>query len=504
MKNTWIAQAMGSLGYFLAISTSFVLLLHGKSSFGQQTAFNPAAIDDFVERQMAVQRVPGLALAITQGEEVLYVKGYGTAGNGRPVTPQTQFFIASVSKSFTALAVMQLVEAGLVDLDTPVQTYLPHFTLADPALASRITIRHLLNQTSGLSELDYPDMQLPQPETIEERVSSLRDARPAAPPGTEYHYFSPNYGVLARVVEVVSEQPFSEYLDAQIFSPLAMEDTLSVITSTEGKHTADNLAMGNLVAFGIPFPYPEADGYLGGSGGVISTAEDMANYLILQNSAGRFMDQVLVAPESLQLTQTPPATIDSNYAMGWTERVGGDLRILEHSGVLSTYFADAVLVPEEGIGIALLYNVSSFPTIALASPQIKDGLLALMHGEQPESGGLNVSLWGFITGLLTLAGGFLATRSLLRLPQWAQKARTAPWWRLLPGIAWKFAPALTLVAGLPTLSATFSDRVFGLVNFYKSLLGIFVWLALTGVLGVIEGSARIAILLRRFSKSNQI
>jgi CubicO group peptidase (beta-lactamase class C family) len=260
---------------------------------------------------MVVQRLPGLALAITQGDRVLYVKGYGTAGNGQPVTPQTQFFIASVSKSFTALAVVQLVEAGKIDLDAPVQTYLPDFILADPDAASQtpalapersagasVTVRHLLNQTSGLSELGFADMQLPQPETIKECVTSLRTARPIAKPGTEYHYFSPNYGILARLVEVLSGQPFSEYLDKYIFMPLELSDSLSVVTSSEGMQKADHLAQGHLVAFGIPFSYPEARGYLGGSGGVITTAKDMAHYMICQNNDGRYHDKQLVTPDS--------------------------------------------------------------------------------------------------------------------------------------------------------------------------------------------------------------
>jgi len=207
----------------------------GGSRAFQPAEFDPAAVDRFITQQMAAQRIPGLALAITQGEQVLYVQGYGDAGDGRPVTPQTQFLIASVSKSFTALAVMQLVEAGKIDLDAPVQHYLPEFTLADSAAASQITIRQLLNHTSGLSETTYADLVQPQPETIAERATSLRNADPVAHPGTEYHYFNPNYGVLARVVEVVSGQRFSEYLTEHIFQPLGMRHTVSAVTFQEGK-----------------------------------------------------------------------------------------------------------------------------------------------------------------------------------------------------------------------------------------------------------------------------
>jgi len=103
-----------------------------------------SAIDHFAAEQLAAQRVPGLALVITHGDQVLYVKGYGAAGDGRPVTPQTQFLIASVTKSLTALAIMQLVEQDNIDLDEPIQTYLPELTLADADVAARITVRQLL------------------------------------------------------------------------------------------------------------------------------------------------------------------------------------------------------------------------------------------------------------------------------------------------------------------------------------------------------------------------
>ncbi len=108
-----------------------------------------SAIDRFAAEQLAAQRVAGLALAITHGDQVVYVKGYGAAGDGQPVTPQTQFLIASVTKSLTALAIMQLVEQGNIVTDAPMQTYLPEVTLAAPDVAPGITVGQLL--TDGCS-----------------------------------------------------------------------------------------------------------------------------------------------------------------------------------------------------------------------------------------------------------------------------------------------------------------------------------------------------------------
>src|SRR5215207_3715206 len=135
------------------------------------------AVDQYIERQMAANRVQGLALAITRGDEVIYLKGYGTAENGEPVTPRTQLYTASLSKGFTALAVMQLVEEGKVKLDEPVRTYLPGFATADQRLSDTITVRQLLNQTSGLADSGFPAYTLPQPDSLEERVESLRTAK---------------------------------------------------------------------------------------------------------------------------------------------------------------------------------------------------------------------------------------------------------------------------------------------------------------------------------------
>jgi CubicO group peptidase (beta-lactamase class C family) len=110
-----------------------------------------ATLDAYIEARMRATRIPGLALGVVRGDQVVYLKGYGVAGpDGRTVTPQTPFILGSTSKSITALAVMQLVEAGAIDLDAPVTTYLPWFRTADAAASARITVRNLLYQNSGL------------------------------------------------------------------------------------------------------------------------------------------------------------------------------------------------------------------------------------------------------------------------------------------------------------------------------------------------------------------
>ena len=114
-----------------------------------------AAIDAYMKERMQALKIPGAALAIVQGDQIEYSQGYGVADStGRAVTPQTPFLLGSLSKSFTALAIMQLAEDNKLELDAPVQKYLPWFQIADKKASSEITVRQLINQTSGFSEID--------------------------------------------------------------------------------------------------------------------------------------------------------------------------------------------------------------------------------------------------------------------------------------------------------------------------------------------------------------
>ena len=462
-----------------------------------QSTFDSSAIDKFVTGQMQQNSVPGMALAITCGDRILYLKGYGKDGNNREITPQTQFFIASVSKSLTALATMQLVEAKRINLDTPLKTYLPEFTLADEQAAEKITVRQLLNQTGGLSDGGFSESQNPPPNSIAEQIENLKNARLTTQPGTEFHYFNPNYAILARIVEKVSGQTFSDYLQANIFTPLKMSQTFNAITSMEAKEKADNLAKGHLVAFGITFSRAEMDGYLGGSGGVISTAENMANYLVMQNNGGNFGGKNLISPDGLELMRTPPPNIKSSYAMGWETRTENDRRVIEHNGILSTFYADAILLPDEQYGIVLLYDVHSLPQDISAFPKIKSGVIAILHNQKPQTEGLSVKTLGIILGIFAVLTIILQITSFFRLKKWKLKLKKRLSWRYVLIIVWNFIPAVFLLM-MPTLTLLSSDRAFGYSSLFVAMPDIFVWICICSALGVITGIIRLTVIARNF------
>ena len=188
----------------------FVLATSIPAGAKTPNSLDVASIDAYIETHMAENQIPGLALSIVHNDEIVYTQGYGVAGpDGTPVTPQTPFIIGSTSKSFSALAIMQLVEAGEIELDALVQTYIPWFTMADPEAAKLITVRHLLTHSSGLSELDG-DKDLVNPDVsedaLETHIRELADYNLNRPAGESFEYANIGYGILGLIVQTVSGQ----------------------------------------------------------------------------------------------------------------------------------------------------------------------------------------------------------------------------------------------------------------------------------------------------------
>jgi len=171
------------------------------------------AIDAYIEQQMHRLKMPGVSLAIVEGDEIVHLRGFGRARpGGEAPTPETPFLIGSATKSVTALAVMQLVESGKVSLDAPVQHYLPWFRVADPEASAQMTVRHLLNQTSGMSTLagticlaDSDD----SPNAVERQARALSTLKLNRPVGASFQYCNLNYNLLGLVIEAASEQSYT-------------------------------------------------------------------------------------------------------------------------------------------------------------------------------------------------------------------------------------------------------------------------------------------------------
>ncbi|WP_351228630.1 serine hydrolase domain-containing protein [Streptomyces sp. NPDC002133] len=396
------------------------------SSAAQSTAtLDAASIDRFVHDYLEQTRLPGAVVAVTKGDRVVHTAGYGHTASRQSMTERTRLPVASLSKSMTALAVMQLVEAGKVDLDQPVHRYLPEFTMADRR-SQEITVRQVLTQTSGMADSAYPDLTRAQPHTLKEAVAAMREAHLATTPGTRHRYHNPNYFVAARLVEVVSGQPFADYLSAKLFKPLSMTHTASVNTTTE----MPDQVRGYVRAYGTTLSRAHPRWFAAGSHGVVTTADDLAQWLIAQNNQGMSADgRRIAAARTVRLMHTPPEVPgDTDYAMGWARyRHDDETEEIQHNGQLLTHNSTATLLPCGRVGIAVVTNTGMISGDDAA--QISLGLVDLARGKSPEVAQPFSMTADWALAALTLLATGLGIRGVLRAHRWARHTAQRPWWR---------------------------------------------------------------------------
>ncbi|PDP85713.1 serine hydrolase [Glycomyces fuscus] len=404
----------------------------------------PAAVDALVEEYREATGLPGAAVVLTHGTRTVHAGGYGTTPGGEPVTEHTPMAVASVSKSFTALAVLQLAEAGELGLDDPVREHLPEFTMADPR-ADRVTVRQLLDQTSGMSDSEFASYSRGRSTpTLRQSVEDLRGARLAAEPGTRWEYHNPNFQVAARLVEVVGGRPFADHLEERVLSPLGMEDSTTVDTDLDLPPSA----RGHVFVLGRPFPADEPPAFGNGSGGVLSTAADMGAWLVAHTNGGRGPggDRIL-SEEGVRALHEPSPVSEGSYALGWSlDETGSGAPVVEHAGNLLTATAHQALLPDSGHGVAVMANSGSEGSGASA---LAAALVELIDSGRAPAPPTGTAMLVADAVLLSLGAAAvpLAWRGVRRAGGWARARGGRPWWTVAARLLPYAAPPL-LMAGL--------------------------------------------------------
>jgi CubicO group peptidase (beta-lactamase class C family) len=382
------------------------------------------AIDAYVQEQMQEMRMPGAALGIVKGDEIVHLEGFGNADDsGRAVTPQTPFKIGSTSKSFTALAIMQLVEDGKVDLDAPVQRYIPWFRLATPDASARITVRHLLNQTSGLPPTadTLVIKEDGSADALEEGVRALRTVELDRPVGESFEYANFNYVTLGLIVQMVSGQPYEQYVKEHVLTPLNMNNSFMFVPEAE-RH---GLATGHQYYFGRPFPGGGL-AYNRGitpAGLIASDAEDMSRYLIAQLNGGRYEGAQVLSADGIAELHQGSADMGGgiSYAMGWVDSKMDGVPVVWHNGDTADFHATMFLVPEGRWGVVLLMNGSNDLRVG-SMDTTANGVIARLVGVEPppplgfsQEPYLRILLVFLAAGVLQLVG---IARSVVLLRRW--------------------------------------------------------------------------------------
>ncbi len=456
MHRTLISKKLG----FLALT--LMQLVVGSPAQAQSKA-QLEKIDRFLQQKRG--NIPGLSIAIVNRSQVTFSKGYGHSSDGQPITANTPFAIASLSKGFTALAIMQLVEAGKIRLDSSVCHYLPSF----PVCSAQITVRQLLNQTSGLSDHLFPEMQYyTQPTNLAESIDRLRNTDLSLINKT-FHYHNPNYQILARIVEVVSKENFSSYLHTHIFQLFQMRHTRN-FASTADFYSKGNLSRGHAFIFGYPLPKTELDWFVQGSAGMVSTTHDMAQWLILNLNEGTYATQQLLSKKGIQTMMTPPTDTQSSYGMGWYTDHQGNKR---HNGILWTYQSDQLLLKKQGYGIVILFNggLNSFQDYSA----FMRGITAILNDQEPDTEPASGFLYeGFVASAILLFLIF-ALRRVKRMPDLLSRYRQKSKLKIVLGLALRLLPLLVLLS-VPTLITALSGRVLNWQRIFWMMPSVCMWL----------------------------
>ncbi len=367
------------------LAVAITLLLTAVPLAGQEP-LPIATLDRFVDGSLQAARIPGLALGVVRGGEVAYLQGYGVAGpDGRPMTAQTPLILGSTSKSFTALAVMQLVEAGALALDAPVTTYLPWFRTADPDASAKITVRHLLYQTSGLGTYDGRAGLADNdqgPDALEKGVREIRRAALSQPPGQKFEYSNVNYNALGLIVQAVAGMSYEDYVRTRIFQPLQMRHSAAALSDTAaiGLSTGYRSWLGWPIAFEAPFPRRATP-----AGLLSSSAEDMTRYLIAHLSGGTYGDGEVLSAQGIAALHAPGAEIAPgvSYGMGWAVRTEPGATTIWHDGDEPNFHSHLRLLPDESLGIVILMNVGAAGN-EMAIHRLVNGVTEIVRGRTPD------------------------------------------------------------------------------------------------------------------------
>jgi CubicO group peptidase (beta-lactamase class C family) len=336
-------------------------------------------LERLIFQRMTASGIVGISIATIRDGEVNYQRGFGFRDfeKGTSSTPETIYCIGSVTKSFTALAVMQLCEAGKLTLDDPVEKWLP---FKERPMGEKVLVRHLLSHTSGLSALGYaeatlaaitdtPDIWLPI-SNAKDLLVYIRGAEQWAisKPGERHAYLNEGYILLGAIIEEASGMGYADYVKEKILLPLHMYRSSFIEDDITGDGDVAVPYITNRNGGKVATRYPY--GQMISDGGLMSNASDMANYLRMMLGRGSFDGRSVASEETIReltsskikMLEEPLNGVDHRY-YGYGLRVKDGFmghRLVQHSGSVFGSSAYINFVPDAGIGVAILANGGYF------------------------------------------------------------------------------------------------------------------------------------------------
>jgi serine beta-lactamase-like protein LACTB len=315
-----------------------------------------AALERFIEGQVADKDIPALSVALVDGQRIVWARGFGLADPKErvPATAETVYRVGSVSKLFTDIAVMQLVEQGRLDLDAPVTRYLPDFKPANP-FGTPITLRQLMAHRSGLvREPPVGNYFDPTGPALADTVASLNRTELVYAPGAKIKYSNAAVATVGYVLEKTQGEPFPKYLDRAVLRPLGLKKSAFEPTPAETK----DLAAARMWTYhGREFEAPTFQLGMAPAGSMYSTVLDLGRFLSVLFAGGRGPDGPVLKRETLEQMWAPQFAKPGDktgFGLGFALSELEGRRRVGHGGAIYGFATELAALPEDKLGVVVV------------------------------------------------------------------------------------------------------------------------------------------------------
>jgi CubicO group peptidase (beta-lactamase class C family) len=327
-------------------------------------------ITEFVETERNAYNIPGIVVGITNADSIIYLQNFGSG------EINDLYLIGSNSKSFTALAILILQKNGLLDINEPVVKYISWFKYHDANLSNNVTVKDLLNHTSGIPR--KLGMYEPRHNTEIQKYYSdlLNQVSPQNSDMGNYEYSNLNYQLLGLIIEKISNKKYSDYLKGEILEPLNLNETFA--TQKESKQYGLKTSYQYLLYFPFLQKSINNNDYTVPSGFIWSTAENMCHYLRALMKSSDSTEKLNIDQNITEQLFKPRTDIGSVYGMGWEIRKWKEYERFKHDGLTQSFSSSMLILPELEIGIIIMSNINNSPsTIEMA-----DGILRILTDKE--------------------------------------------------------------------------------------------------------------------------
>lgn len=369
-----------------AVFCLFALVVAGRAQ-----AVDQAALDRIMSEALKSWDVPGAAIVVVRGEEVVYVKGFGvrSISGGEPVTPETLFAIGSTSKAFTTAAMAVLADEGKMSWDDPVRKHLPGFRLADPLASENVTIRDIVTHRTGLIRHDL--LWYGSPWSRDEIVQRIGMVPLSYPIRTNFQYQNIMFLAAGQAVGRTSGSTWEEFVKSRLFEPLGMKTANFSVNDVI--KVADRATPHQRVGEkNVQIPWRNIDN-VAPAGSINAGVAELANWLKMHLNEGRVGGRQIISAGNVREMHMPqmvvriegrwklffgePETTQLSYGLGWFISSYRGHKLVGHGGSIDGFRAQIQLVPAAKLGVAVVANLGNTQLPEAVAYQVLDRLLGL-------------------------------------------------------------------------------------------------------------------------------